>query len=185
MDDFMMYKYLKERTAGMNDEEFIKKMRESISRRNSMNDYDREWNIRERRPYKHTMPESYFGEDLRYGITSRNMRDSMGDHIDEYEAKDIVAHLCHTENGRKYMGEKYDMSKAREICERYRGILPSSVSPSELYLALNTHYHNYAELFKAWFGDNIDQKIIESAVVFWFKDENCPDENKIVSYFKD
>lgn len=32
--------------------------------------------------------------------------------------------MYHTENGRKYSGEKFDMHKAKEICERYRGILP-------------------------------------------------------------
>ena len=26
-----------------------------------------------------------------------------------------------------------------------------------------------SELFKSWFGDGVEQKIIESAVIFWFK----------------
>lgn len=43
----------------------------------------------------------------------------------------------------------------------------------------------YVELFKSWFGDNVDQKIIESAIIFWFKDVDCKSRNKVVSYFKE
>ena len=39
-----------------------------------------------------------------------------------------------------------------------------------------------AELFKNWFGDGIEQKIVESAIVFWFKDADCKAENKVVEY---
>lgn len=41
---------------------------------------------------------------------------------------------------------------------------------------------HYAELFKNWFGDGIEQKIVESAIVFWFKDADCKAENKVVEY---
>ena len=33
-------------------------------------------------------------------------------------------------------------------------------------------YHNYAMLFKSWFGNDIEQKIIESAIIYWFKDDD-------------
>lgn len=33
-----------------------------------------------------------------------------------------------------------------------------------------------------WFGDGIEQKIVESAIVFWFKDADCKAENKVVEY---
>lgn len=48
--------------------------------------------------------------------------------------------------------------------------------------AVNSQYHDYAELFKNWFGDGIEQKIVESAIVFWFKDADCKAENKVVEY---
>ena len=38
------------------------------------------------------------------------------------------------------------------------------------------------KLFKDWFGDGIEQKIVESAIVFWFKDADCKAENKVVEY---
>ena len=36
--------------------------------------------------------------------------------------------------------------------------------------------------FKSQFGDGIEQKIVESAIVFWFKDADCKAENKVVEY---
>ena len=30
--------------------------------------------------------------------------------------------------------------------------------------------------------DGIEQKIVESAIVFWFKDADCKAENKVVEY---
>lgn len=113
----------------------------------------------------------------------RYMRNSMnGEHFTESEAKYLVADMYHTENGRKYSGEKFDMHKAKEICERYRGILPTSITVADVYVAVNSQYHDYAELFKNWFGDGIEQKIVESAIVFWFKDADCKAENKVVEY---
>ena len=31
-------------------------------------------------------------------------------------------------------------------------------------------------------GNGIEQKIVESAIVFWFKDADCKAENKVVEY---
>ena len=94
----------------------------------------------------------------------RYMRDSMsrGDHFSESEAEYLVSKMYHTENGRKYSGEKFDMHKAKEVCERYRGILPTSVTATDVYVAINSQYHDYAELFRSWFTDGIEQKVILS-----------------------
>lgn len=43
----------------------------------------------------------------------------------------------------------------------------------------------HCELFKAWFGDGIDQKIIESAIIFWFKDDDYREGSKLWNYFKE
>ena len=48
---------------------------------------------------------------------------------------------------------------------------------------INAQYHDYCELFKAWFGDNIDNKIIESAINFWFKDDDYKGGSKVWKYF--
>lgn len=94
------------------------------------------------------------------------------DHMNETEARELVSKMYHIEGGRKYIGEKFDMYKAKEVCERYRGILPTSITTCDVYAAINSQYHNYAVLFKSWFGNDIEQKIIESAIVYWFKDDD-------------
>lgn len=58
----------------------------------------------------------------------------------------------------------------------------TSATVADVYVAINSQYHDYAELFKNWFGDGIEQKIVESAIVFWFKDADCKVENKVVEY---
>lgn len=108
-----------------------------------------------------------------------------GSHFNEDHAKYIVSTMFHSENGRKYMGEKYDMVKAKEVCERYRGIIPQFASHADVYVAINTTYHDYCELYKAWFGESIDSKIIESSIHFWFKDEDWDGSCKIHEYFVD
>ena len=45
--------------------------------------------------------------------------------------------------------------------------------------------HDYCELFKSWFSDGIEQKIIESAVIFWFKDDDYKDCFKLWNYLKE
>lgn len=42
--------------------------------------------------------------------------------------------------------------------------------------------HNYAKLFEEWFGGNIDNKVFESAITFWFKDVDF-DGDKVWEYF--
>ena len=140
-----------------------------------MMDYDRPSSH-----YRHGMDDDDMYRMMKY------MRDSMGssDHFSESEAKHIVSEMYHTENGRKHSGEKFPMSKAKEICERYRGILPTSVTPADVYVAINAQYHDYSELLKSWFGDNIDSKVIESAIVFWFKDADYGTGNKLADYFR-
>lgn len=87
-----------------------------------------------------------------------------------------------TQGIKKYIGEKYDMNKAHEICERYKEVLPNDVEPCDVYVAINAQYHDYAKLFEEWFGGNIDNKVFESAITFWFKDVDF-DGDKVWEYF--
>lgn len=115
----------------------------------------------------------------------RGKNTSGNEHFNESYAKYLVSNMYHYENGRKYVGEKFDITKAKEVCERYRGIIPQSVTSADVYVAINAQYHDYGELFKSWFGDGIEQKIIDSAVVFWFKDDDYKDGFKLWNYFKE
>lgn len=107
------------------------------------------------------------------------------EHFNEPYAKYIVSKMWHKDDmGKKCVGEKYDMMKAKEVCERYRGLLPSSVTYSDVYIAINYHYHNYHCLFKRWFDGDVDYRIIESAIIFWFKDASYS-SSKLWDHFKD
>lgn len=105
-----------------------------------------------------------------------------GYHFNEYEAKEVVEQMYHVKDNKKYIGEKYDMNKAHEICERYKEVLPNDVEPCDIYVAINAQYHDYAKLFEEWFGGNIDNKVFESAITFWFKDVDF-DGDKVWEYF--
>jgi hypothetical protein len=98
------------------------------------------------------------------------------------EAKEVVEQMYHVKDNKKYIGEKYDMNKAHEICERYKEVLPNDVEPCDVYVAINAQYHDYAKLFEEWFGGNIDNKVFESAITFWFKDIDF-DGDKVWKYF--
>lgn len=100
-------------------------------------------------------------------------------------AKYLVSNMYHYEGGRKYVGEKFSMAKAKEVCERYRGVIPQSFTHADVYVAINEHYHNCSELFKSWFGEDIDQKVIEAAILFWFKDDDYKSNSKLWNHFKE
>lgn len=65
------------------------------------------------------------------------------------------------------------------ICKE---VLPNDVEPCDVYVAINAQYHDYAKLFEEWFGGNIDNKVFESAITFWFKDVDF-DGDKVWEYF--
>lgn len=68
------------------------------------------------------------------------------------------------------------------IDERYKEVLSNDVEPCDVYVAINAQYHDYAKLFEEWFGGNIDNKVFESAITFWFKDVDF-DGDKVWEYF--
>ena len=118
---------------------------------------------------------------------SINNTDYLTQHLqktNEQDALNIVSEMYHIENGKKYIGEKYDMYKAKEICNKYKGLLSPLISVCDIYIAINSQYHDYINLYKTWFSDNVDNKIIESAIVFWFMDDDYKEENKVHNYFK-
>lgn len=109
----------------------------------------------------------------------------MQDHFDDAYARYIVSMMHHTEGGRSHSGEKFSMAKAKEVQERYRGMLSHDITVADIYVAINAQYHDYHELFKSWFGSGIEQKIIESAIIFWFKDADYSKGFKLMEYFKE
>ena len=132
------------------------------------------------------MSDSLTEEDM-YEIMkmAREKKNSGNEHFNESYAKYLVSNMYHYEGGRKYVGEKFSMAKAKEVCERYRGVIPQSFTHADVYVAINEHYHNCSELFKSWFGEDIDQKVIEAAILYWFKDDDCKSNSKLWNHFKE
>lgn len=63
-----------------------------------------------------------------------------------------------------------------------QSMVQADVEPCDVYVAINAQYHDYAKLFEEWFGGNIDNKVFESAITFWFKDVDF-DGDKVWEYF--
>lgn len=61
-------------------------------------------------------------------------------------------------------------------------LYPSEKMTNSIDVAINAQYHDYAKLFEEWFGGNIDNKVFESAITFWFKDVDF-DGDKVWEYF--
>lgn len=88
-------------------------------------------------------------------------------------------------DGKKYIGEKYDMQKAHEVCSKFKDKLEDEVEVADVYVAINAQYHDYCELFEKWFGKgNFDDMIFESAINFWFDDVDFG-EDKLWKYFNE
>lgn len=120
------------------------------------------------------------GDDDRH--RSRKHRRDHDEHFDEREAYDTVEEMYHVKGDKKYVGEKFDMDKAHKVYEKLRDA--DGYTIGDIYVAINAQYHDYCELFEKWFGSNFDEKIIASAVDFWFEDDDF-DGNKVWKYFNE
>lgn len=88
-------------------------------------------------------------------------------------------------DGKKYIGEKYDMQKAHEVCNKFKDKLEEDIEVADVYVAINAQYHDYCKLFEKWFGKgNFDDMIFESAIDFWFDDVDFG-EDKLWKYFNE
>lgn len=205
MNEYLMRAYLRSKRGDMSDSEFMRKMKDVFSsekyargrgmrgmRRDSMGDFieDRMYddfyiNRHSDAQLADMMDELDASDKDKLFKMMLEDDDSTSHHFNESSARYLVSQMYHTSGGRKFVGEKYDMSKAKEVAERYRGIIPQSATHADVYVALNAQYHDYCELLKAWFGDNIDTKVVESAINFWFKDDDYKGGNKVYKYFRE
>lgn len=112
----------------------------------------------------------------------------VGPHFDEMYAKYQVDNMYHTErNGSICKGEIFSINDAKKVHEKYVRNISNSYNCWDVYVALNAQYHDYAKMYKEWYGNITDEeitnKIISSAVIFWFKDEDASC-GKVWNYFK-
>lgn len=120
------------------------------------------------------------------GVDGNERYNDYGDeHFNKQEAKRTVDEMYHVKDGKKYIGEKYDMQKAHEVCSKFKDKLEDEVEVADVYVAINAQYHDYCELFEKWFGKgNFDDMIFESAINFWFDDVDFG-EDKLWKYFNE
>lgn len=109
---------------------------------------------------------------------------NVGKHFNPAYASYEVSKMCHISNGAKIKGEYFHMDKAEEVSKKYRSIIPECITVADIYVAINYHYHIYDQLYKAWFGNNKDSKLLESAIIFWFNDSTYPNGDKLWDYMK-
>lgn len=122
--------------------------------------------------------------DKAYGLGTREMEHEEKEGFEHDEAKKIVKHMYHSEGNKVLKGEYFSMNDAKEVKERYRGIIPHGVSECDVYIAINAQYHDFINLYKSWFGSGVDHKIVESGLIFWFQDEDKPGIQKLKGYFE-
>lgn len=207
MDEILIREYLRNKERGMSDSDFMERMKDYYGseeysrggrvRRNSRReDFYFEPNDRHGwdNPYtrRHRGNMDDFMEEMRHMSHEdrKRMKEMMygmegEEHFTDSHARHIVSKMYHVENGRKYVGEKFDMMRAKEIYDVYKGTIHNEVTVADVYVAINAQYHDYCELFKSWFGESIDNRVVESAIKFWFKDDDWKDSNKIYEYFEE
>lgn len=99
-----------------------------------------------------------------------------------------VDNMYHTDNkGNKITSPMFTPIDFRKLYDKKFKSINSNITFWDVYVALNAQYHDNIELYKEWFGEdnieNIKDKIIESAIVNWFEDEDAGIE-KVWNYFR-
>lgn len=114
-------------------------------------------------------------------------------HSDD-ELDDIISSLTKLNRGIKRISKReacerilhyYDCAK--NVFDKYVRNINSSITVWDVYVAINAQYHDYIRLYSEWFRNinknELDNKIIESAITFYFKDEDSG-STKTWNYFK-
>ena len=128
-------------------------------------------------------------KDETYISIERELHESIkGAHFDEEYAKWQVSTMYHTaDNGKICKGEIYNYDCAKNVFDKYVRNINSSITVWDVYVAINAQYHDYIRLYSEWFRNinknELDNKIIESAITFYFKDEDSGN-TKTWNYFK-
>lgn len=122
------------------------------------------------------------------GVGYKHIDKLKGAHFDEEYAKWQVSTMYHTaDNGKICKGEIYNYDCAKNVFDKYVRNINSSITVWDVYVAINAQYHDYIRLYSEWFRNinknELDNKIIESAITFYFKDEDSG-STKTWNYFK-
>jgi hypothetical protein len=125
--------------------------------------------------------------DIYWAFMRRAHELMYGKHFNKEYAEWEVEQMHHkSPDGKEHRGAHWTMEQTNTVYDKYRSRLPSEITPGDFYVALNTQYHDLGQ----WFMDRITDKeeaegaIIESAVKFWFMDDDWPIATKVWCYFR-
>ena len=112
-----------------------------------------------------------------------------GPHFDEVYATYQVCSMYHTKaNGIVCRGEVFTVEDAKAIYDKHVRNINREITYWDVYVAVNAQYHDYVRLYQDWFPnlteEQLDEKVIYSAINFWFKDEDAG-TGKVWNYFKE
>lgn len=97
--------------------------------------------------------------------------------------------MYHTKaNGIVCRGEVFTVEDAKAIYDKHVRNINREITYWDVYVAVNAQYHDYVRLYQDWFPnlteEQLDEKVIYSAINFWFKDEDAG-TGKVWNYFKE
>lgn len=85
-------------------------------------------------------------------------------------------------------GEVFTVEDAKAIYDKHVRNINREITYWDVYVAVNAQYHDYVRLYQDWFPnlteEQLDEKVIYSAINFWFKDEDAG-TGKVWNYFKE
>lgn len=101
----------------------------------------------------------------------------------------ITDSMYHTKaNGIVCRGEVFTVEDAKAIYDKHVRNINREITYWDVYVAVNAQYHDYVRLYQDWFPnlteEQLDEKVIYSAINFWFKDEDAG-AGKVWNYFKE
>ena len=72
------------------------------------------------------------------------------------------------------------------VMGRAGNTLPGEVTAGDFYVALNSQWHDYHNVMSKLLPNEaeVDKAIIETAMAFWFKDEDWPGVEKVWVYYR-
>lgn len=108
---------------------------------------------------------------------------------EELNAMYQVSNMYHTKaNGVVCRGQIFTVEDAKAIYDKHVRNINREITYWDVYIAVNVQYHDYIRMYKQWFPnlteEQLDEKIIHSAINFWFEDEDAG-SGKVWNYFKD
>lgn len=125
--------------------------------------------------------------DIYWAFMRRAHELMYGKHFDKEYAEWEVEQMHHqSPDGKEHRGAHWTMEQTNTVYDKYRSRLPSEVTPGDFYVALNTQYHDLGQWLMEHMPDKEEAEgaIIESAVKFWFMDDDWPTATKVWCYFR-